>query len=88
MVAPVLRAYRRLRPAGTHAGQTTGQGDDPMSGQLTYLAAREHGADLRRSAQKARAASVDRSPRAAFDPTDAMRRTRRLTELRRRLRLA
>jgi hypothetical protein len=59
-----------------------------MSGQLTYMAAREHGADLRRASQKARAASAARAPHTGFDRPSAMRRTRRLAELRRRLRVA
>jgi hypothetical protein len=59
-----------------------------MSGQLTYMAAREHGADLRRAAQKASVASATRPRRPEFDRPSAMRRTRRLAELRRRLRVA
>ena len=59
-----------------------------MTGQLVYLAAREHGDDLRRAAQNARAASAARAPRTKFDAPSAMRRTRRLAELRRRLRVA
>jgi hypothetical protein len=59
-----------------------------MNGQLTYMAAREHGADLRRAAQKASAISAAARSNTGFDRSGTMRRTRRLAELRRRLRVA
>jgi hypothetical protein len=58
-----------------------------MTGHLKYPPAREHGKDLRRAAAAARAASA-RTPHARFDALSATRATRRLSELRRRLRLA
>jgi hypothetical protein len=53
---------------------------------LTYLVAYEQGADRLRAAEVARVAAAARAPHTRFDRPTAMRSTRRLTELRRRLR--